>query len=320
MPEIAISTNAGGWFHSNFNVDCSEYLCEHGRHVPTDVNNPDFVPIVFTMIRELLQFTSSPFIHLGHDERETNLPCFAEGGIKGRQPRFVEYEESLGKLLQFIGVTDDRVVRWQNEEEVHHSGRIGSITQYSSQDTNQILGNGDASKSTQPWIGTVNVRVGGPWKVYSSTRKLAEKTPRALVAEVGAMGEEDFERDTIEHRLVAFSMGTLDKPAMSKSEFMQEFTKVCTTYFETKPKSLDESQSTNRSQALCHALAMMSEDAPSLANFDDQAHWKERADAVCKERTQPSKKITFKEDGSIPTALSLSAGITTAGDVAQLTS
>ena len=43
MPEIAISTNAGGWFHSNFNVDCSEYLCEHGRHVPTDVNNPDCV-------------------------------------------------------------------------------------------------------------------------------------------------------------------------------------------------------------------------------------------------------------------------------------
>jgi hypothetical protein len=308
MPEIAISTNAGGWYHSNFNVDCGEFLCEQGRRIPTDVNNPDFIPMVFTMIQELLEFTNGPFIHLGSDERETNLPCFVEASRKGHKPRFEDFEETLGRLLEFAGVTNDRVVRWQNHEKLHYVGRIGAITQYNAKDSDQIR-DGDMSAIIQPWFGTIDVRRGGPWQVYLSTRKLAEKSPLALVAEIGSMGEYEFERDTIEHRLLAFSMGTLDKPSMTRSQFMEEYAQVCLSYFDAKPKDSSEPHNSSRSKALCKALAGMSNDAPSIKEYDEELHWQKVANSTCKERTQSWQKIVFKDNGGIPTAVSLNGGL-----------
>ncbi|KAG7366005.1 beta-N-acetylhexosaminidase [Nitzschia inconspicua] len=300
MPEIAISTNAGGWYQSNFNVKCGEFLCEYGRYIPQDVNNPEYLPTIFGMIRELLQFTSTPFIHLGHDDREKSMPCFHEVDVNRRRPKFDEFEESLGRLLDFIGVTNDRVVRWENNEKVLYPSRIGHITQYPA----DAFMEENATREGQLWIGTVDVRRGGPWQVYSTTRRMAAKSPLAVIAQIGEMGEYEIGRDNIEHRLIAFRMGLSDKPIMSQSEFLQEYPNICSDYFEFQSTSMEEDM-ISRFQALCKAFAANVNDAPSLSEYNEAEFWKNSANKMCEERTRQSFKLLFKNETDIPTAISM---------------
>ncbi len=306
MPEVAISTNAGGWFHSNFNVECGEFLCEHGRYIPQDVNNPKYIPLVYSLIRELLEFTSSPYIHLGHDERERSLPCFYEAGIR-RKPKFDEFEESLGRLLEFVGVTSARVVRWQNEENIHYPGRIGHITQiHANSDVDALAANNSSLIEKNQWFGTVDIRQGGPWQIYAKTRAMAAKAPIGIMAQIGDMSSFEMERNMIEHRLVAFSMGTMDKPTMSSFEFLEAYPKVCQSYFDFQSREgLSNKTKLSKSQALCKVFAADPHDAPSVLEDDDK--WRSVVNSTCLQRTQKVTRIVFKNATSIPTALSMNA-------------
>lgn len=301
MPEISISTNAGGWFHSNYNVECGEFLCQHGRYIPQDIHNPDYLPTIFGMIRELLQFTSSPFIHLGYDEREKSSACFHEARGTRQAPKFDEFETSLGNLLEFIGVTNDRVVRWQNHERVQYPSRIGHITQFpaGSSIEERII------KEENPWVGTIDVRKGGLWQVYSTTRAMAAKSPAAIIAQIGDMGGYEMERDATEHRLIAFRMGLRNKGKMTESHFLREYPNICSSYFEFQSSVTNKKNTLSRNQALCKAFTASSNDAPSLSEYNEQEFWNQTATYFCEERTRPSMKMVFKDKKNIPTAVSI---------------
>jgi hypothetical protein len=53
----------------------------------------------------------------------------------------------------------------------------------------------------------------------------------------------------------------------------------------------------------------MSNDAPSIKEYDEELHWQKVANSTCKERTQSWQKIVFKDNGGIPTAVSLNGGL-----------
>lgn len=214
---------------------------------------------------------------------------------------FDDFEQSLGRLLEFIGVTSDRVVRWKNHEKIHYPGRIGDITQYRAGASLEDITSNDRN---HPWIGTVDIRKGGPWQVYSATRhNMASKSPVAVMAQIGEMGIFEMERDATEHRLVAFRMGTLNKPAMTHSEFLQEYPMICSSYFEYQYSGSDH-QKLSRSQALCKAFGASSNDVPSLAVYNEELFWKGIANSTCRQRTHPFPKILFKDAKDIPTAVS----------------
>jgi hypothetical protein len=301
MPEISISTNAGGWYQSSFNVECAEYLCENGQYIPQDIGNQDYIPVAFNLIREIQKFTSSPYIHLGFDEREKSLPCFVEA--RKKLPDFNQFEETLGRLLSFLGVTSDRVIRWENSEKVHYSGRLGNITQCTADEIcHASLDTHDEGQPKNPWFGTVNIRRGGPWQIYSTTRELASKSPVGIMAQLGGMMPFDFQHDLIDHRMIAFSMGTLDKPKIqSKSDFIEEYKRICQSYFVGRRSH----NATKFESDRCQSFAVSTDDAPSLSNEVIEVQWKQLINGTCADRTQPSMKLVFRDQSSIATAVSM---------------
>ena len=302
LPEIAISTNAGGWDASTFNAPCPKFVCEHGRHMPMQLDNGDYPPLLYNVIGQLVDdVASTPFIHLGHDERQRSAPCYEEAyGKEGAEVAkdFDVFEETILRMLRIRNITSDRVIRWENSERTRYPSRFGAITQCAAEEPcrskkkNSDSDNGSGSDDPDPWIGTVDVRRGGPYRIYSATRDLASHGPIGIVSDVGGMYREEdprYHENRIGQRLLAFSIGTLDRPVMDRSEFEAFYTWLCRRAFEGIGHQ--NRQPTNKTplgvvEMDCAGFAATDEDAPELIRNTEETTFADFRNKTCRSRTR----------------------------------
>ena len=240
MPEISVSTNAGGWFHSGMNVKCPIHACKSARDFPNDINKKHLLPIILAVIQEMRSIFSSKYIHLGSDARKESMACFKEAGIN---PDFLAFEENLAALMEIEGILPRHVVRWANKNNEIYPGRFGSITQCR---IGEVCPAANTSE-TSPWFGTVNLRDGGAWNIYQATRLLALRQPQALLADFDEAHETYFQQHHILHRLLAFAFGATSATALkNRTTFEQEYIVLCQSYFTTiQDRDLCESFATS---------------------------------------------------------------------------
>lgn len=309
MPEVSISTNAGGLYRSAFNVECANFLCEHGRYIPQDIGNANYVPVAYSIVQELLKLSSSKYLHLGYDEREMSTPCFLEASIT---PDFDQFEAKLQQLLKLAGVKSDRVVRWENKEKVHYPGRLGDITQCSAGESCESIaiskGSNSEDVTSSPWFGTVDILRGGPWKIYETTYDLASRSPIGLMAEVGGLRRDNFSENFLSYRLLAFNIGTLDLPKMDRDKFEKAFVDTCSAL--ASKEDFDNDGKMAATLILkCKGFASTNDDALSIVQINEDKKLQDFAQAICKERTMRTVFRGMKNASSIPTAISMHAGI-----------
>lgn len=313
MPELSFTTNAGGMFNARFNVECPTYTCQQGANaLPQNVNDADYVPVVYSIIREVLRFSSSPYIHLGYDERHTAESCFKEALHTGAN--FGGFETKLATLLQVSNVTHDRVIRWENKDRFEYPRKVGAITQCRPGDTVCPQTRGSAGTHT-PWWATIDIRQGGPWEVFNTTRSMLtlEHRPLGIVADLGGLSVEYFAQNQINMRLLAFSLATIDYDAVpandnstatrlvirSKDDFRLHYVRLCNELF----RHFEENA--------CSDFVTQTENSISLAKEEGIMGRSQRehlTTITCNHRTQWTKTFRFRNN-TIPTALSLNEAL-----------
>lgn len=222
MPEIALSTNAGGLYHTSFNVPCPSYTCRRGQGVQ-DITHPRYAAVAYNLIREVEEIATSGMIHLGSDERASAKECFVEA-LGNEEPDFSSFEKKLSYLLEFDGtIRSNRIIRWSNEEGIDYFGHLGNVTQCREGDCR--------TESTGDWIATVDIQKEGPYGIYNSARELALRRPSAIVAEVGKIDLASFDIYHIPKRMLAFAMGISDMKEWSRGMFEETFTDLCDAMF-----------------------------------------------------------------------------------------
>ena len=220
MPEVSLTTNSAGLYSVGFNVACPDYTCRTGQGVQ-DLTMPLYTPVAYGLIREVARLATSGMIHLGSDERVGASECFAE--VSEEQPDFPSFEKKLEHLLKFDGITKSQIVRWSNDETIEYKDRLGSITQCRVGDCR--------TDSTDKWIATVDIQVGGAYKIYNLARELALRKPMAIVAEIGEVTSSTVEVYHIPKRMLAFAMGISDMKEWSQGMFEDTFTLLCREIF-----------------------------------------------------------------------------------------
>lgn len=178
--------------------------------------------MAYSIIREVLELSTSGYIHLGADERNASLACFEEAGME--KPTFSEFEEKLSHLLKFDNISSTSIIRWENSEKVDYgNGRLGDITQCRSGDCRLDLAAGS------DWFATVDIFERGPWQIYDTTRQLALRNPTGILAEVGTLGSSFSEQ--FSKRLLAFAMGISTLEDWSRGAFEETFIVLCEETF-----------------------------------------------------------------------------------------
>jgi hypothetical protein len=224
------------------------------------------VPTTYSIIREVLDIATSGMIHLGGDEREESMACFAEAG---KEPDFDHFEKKLSHLLSFDGISSDRIMRWGNQEQIAYPGRIGSITH---------CRHGDCrADDTVSWFATVDLRQGGPWDIYNSARELALQRPIGIFAEMGRMDTQSFEKHQTPKRLLAFAMGTSDMQEWSRGMFEEAYVRMCEAAF-GKTRGCEEFASSDEGV------------------LDDANRLDVHREAICAERTKVTTKYIFRDE------------------------
>jgi hypothetical protein len=249
-------------------------------------------------MQEILEFTSSPFLHLGYDEREMSTPCFSE--VLGEKVHdFDKFEKELAhKMLKHFNVTSDQIIRHENMEKKHYSSRFGDITQCRTTDC------GRAKSSSSPWFGLVDIRLGGVWDVYSKTHELAISGAIGLVAEFGGILPIDFDDNKILHRMLAFRIGIMENvPEMTMLEFEKFYIEKCTDFYTFRNKPSESVDDKRKNIGICNSIVGSEDDATlAVISVNAIAHLREE---LCDTRTRNRTKYTMKKVKNIPTALSL---------------
>ena len=224
IPEIGISTRSGGWIHSGFTAACPHVLCEKGQGVAADVSDPGFLPVVYSVLREIKDNFFSPFIHLGHDDREAaSQGCLLEAGLQDPMSSIAVFEEKLSLVTEMLGIDQTNIARWNNEENKRYPDRTGKITHYQAGQKPQF-------KTGESFFTTVDLlKHANPWEVYKETVALVKLKPEGIFAELRALDENTWISKNVVLRLVAFTMG-LQKDAdsiSSKEDFSRAVVDAC---------------------------------------------------------------------------------------------
>lgn len=232
LPEINLATSGGGWVRSGMLMNCPQTLCHDGHGVAFDVVNrlDSILPVCMAVIRELLQvFAPSqsslgPRIHLGADERDTvTQNCFAEAGhgLQIAQNALAQFEEKISLSCAAMGVDQDHIVRWNNQENTQYQNRTGHITQYL-HDAEVVDDHIDSR-----YFGTVTIELAStPWEVFSDTKKWMNKSslPCGLILKTVDGGIPSYSQ------MVAFHLAlSEDTGSTSQQSFQESFEALCQT-------------------------------------------------------------------------------------------
>ena len=233
VPEINLATNGGGWYKTGFLMDCPVTLCSSTKQgVAFDVIDKieSVIPVVMAAIRELrdifsLSSSSMQFLHLGSDQREKAISgCFREAGhtISESHAALSRFERKLTTALSTIGIDQNHIIRWHNQENIQYPDRTGNITHYT--DISDVVNN----ELNSYFFGTVHLTGEmTPREVYLATRRWTMKSPypHGIVAKA-ANGQ----IPKLAH-LVAFTIGLRRTEneflPTTEEEFQREFDALC---------------------------------------------------------------------------------------------
>ena len=195
IPEISVTTQAMGWYHAGFLVDCPNTMCSALSGgglagVANDVNHGSLLPLVLEVVRKLRTiFRSGSFLHLGSDERSSSETCWKESG---RTPDYDRFERILSSLLEAKGwYNSSSILRWENKEGIVYPERTGRITQYRYGIHPSTISGQDTSMSAAEVnhvFGSISIAPEkDPWTVYQETRQWitnGDHPPRGLIARI----------------------------------------------------------------------------------------------------------------------------------------
>jgi Glycosyl hydrolase family 20, catalytic domain len=295
VPEISISTNAGGWVNGGFLVPCTKKFCKEGTGIPNNIQDPQFLPLVYAVLRELREiFGSSPYLHLGADERVDNLKCFEELGLKDDEdPPFGEFEVKLKKMLRMLGVKPDVVIRYDNDEQLTYEDRTGSITQY------RVTPDGrdpDIRKG-EPYLVTVGLLDGTIYSVYLRTRSLAALKPMGLLGEIQTLNRTIWKNENMGLRLIALVVGfSVHVELLAQKDFVKEVIRICQAV--KFPDYLDDPECTVAETLLKMERQKKGDDDDAVDSAPEKfpiAAVKFR-DALCAKFTRPQNKLVVREE------------------------
>ncbi|CAB9507776.1 hexosaminidase subunit beta [Seminavis robusta] len=233
FPEITLSTNAGGWVEGGYMINCPQQFCMLSgskRVAPNDVGRKEFLPVAYSVVREMMEiFTTTRFLHLGSNERESNWDCFKEEG-RYREPPFAAFERNMTHLLQeYLGVpNDDYILRWENQERERYPDRVGAITHYRSTHPFQV----PQVRQGEPFFLTIDILIQPTfYDVYKNTRSLLALRPLAIMAEIRNVDQATFYSQSVGLRLISFSLGSRQgqddySPDQFQSQLVQECQRV----------------------------------------------------------------------------------------------
>ena len=222
MPEISITTRAGGWSDGVEHIACPNVICDKGYGLAIRFSQTSLLPVIANVLHNTRGIFSSKFIHLGFDEREESMSCFREAKLL---PDFDAFEEKLQELLRIERIPLEHVLRWENAEQTNYTQRAGGVTHYR-------LSHGPNNTSV-PWFVSTDLTLDDPetsplnaYKLYKNTRKLAKKSPMGILASVGVLNVTSWDILNVKGRLLAFAMG-LSSQALDSKTFRATYNQTC---------------------------------------------------------------------------------------------
>jgi len=225
MPEVSVSTDAGGWYRSGFLANCPDHYCT-GEGTPIDINNEGFPPVLFSVVGELRQVFTSRFVHLGTDEREASAECFAEAKIT---PKFDVFEKKIETLMALANLAPEEIIRTENREGVRYADRAGVVTQFrADQPLEDVRAQGVDGEVA---FVTIDLFQGDGYDIFENTKKAVAMKPLGILAELRKLNESKWKSWKILKRLLAFAMGLSEIGTFwsiyNADTFAKHFTGIC---------------------------------------------------------------------------------------------
>ncbi len=259
MPEISITTRAGGWANAGILAACPNVICNEGQGIAIDTADSTTMQIFAVVLRELRGLFSSDYLHLGYDERKEATKCYREAKIT--DPSLDQWEQRLKAVLRLEGFRKEKVWRWENTEGVQYRHRAGSVTNY----RNVV----PVRNSTSPFFVTMDaIESKGGWDIYQRTRKNAKAAATGIMTFVEPI--ESWDVMHIRERLLTITMGARQMKLNDEANFQSAFIKACNSL---KLKNCQEFVAPNAT-ASSHKL-------------DDETKRKLRTEKLCQARTTP---------------------------------
>jgi len=223
MPEVSVSTDAGGWYRSGLLANCPDFYCT-GKGTPNDINKENLMPVLYSVIGELRQIFTSRFFHLGTDERQASMGCFEEAKIK---PDFEKFERKLQIIMAMADLPPKDILRAENKESVHYPSRTGAITQYS---TGQLEGIRNEDEGSLFFL-TVDIFDGDGYDIFENAKKAVALKPLGIMAELRKLNDSKWKSWSVPKRLLAFAMGVSEIGSSwsiyNAESFASHFVTVC---------------------------------------------------------------------------------------------
>jgi Glycosyl hydrolase family 20, catalytic domain len=224
MPELTVAHHAGGWYKTAHMVNCPKHHCELGKGLTMNTTSGAILPILASVLRELRQSFTSPFIHLGYDEREESMACTQEAD--DNVVNFEKFERKITRLLEHNLIPVDMVLRWENEEQRVYKGRAGTITHYRTSMPKATENNTEAFITTDLQFDDPLSRFETAWDLYQHVQQLAWYKPLGILASLVTVQDTVLKHLNVRQRLLAVAIG-LSVNNLSESEFRDVFFGLC---------------------------------------------------------------------------------------------
>lgn len=187
-----------------------------------DIGRKDFLPMVYNVIRELREvFVTSSYFHFGSDERILTTSCFNESGFQEEDPPYSSFERNLAQMSQeYLGMSPQHILRWENEEQKRYPDRFGDITHYRSvhpfslpnvRDGERFFVTIDLLLSPTPSSRQGHTLLSLLFGLYQNTRQLVKLRPMGVFAEIRQLDQNTFQVYNGGLRLISFLLATQEK-------------------------------------------------------------------------------------------------------------
>lgn len=223
MPELSVAHHAGGWYKSAPMVNCPKHHCELGKGLTMNTTSGAILPILASVLRELRQSFTSPFVHLGYDERDESMACAheADGNVD-----FEKIEHKITRLLEHNFIPLNMVVRWENDEQRVYKGRAGTITHYRTSTPTPTENATDAFITADLQLNDPLSRLETAWDLYQYVQKLVSFKPLGILASLVTVQDTMLKYLNARQRILAVAIG-LSANNLSESEFRNIFFGLC---------------------------------------------------------------------------------------------
>jgi hypothetical protein len=223
MPELSVVHHAGGWYKSAPMVNCPKHHCELGKGLTMNTTNGAILPILASVLRELRQSFTSPFVHLGYDERDESTACAHEAD---EEVNFEKIERKITRLLEHNFIPVNMVLRWENDEQRVYEGRAGTITHYRTSIPNPTENTTDAFITTDLQLNDPLSRFETAWDLYQYVQKLVSCKPLGIMASLVTVQDTVLKHLNVRQRLLAVAIG-LSVNKLTEPEFRSIFFGLC---------------------------------------------------------------------------------------------